>query len=157
MRCTFLILLIVSSLNLKSQSDALPELASSFTALIVENIDSSVAWYERNLGFELYKININEERGFAQANLERSGSRLELIEIKGSPSIKDIQIIIPDVNRLQGIFKFGFDVEGFDHWISHLQSSGVQFSGDVVNDPVSDKRMVIILDPDGNRVQLFER
>jgi len=34
--------------------------------------------------------------------------------------------------------------------------SKVDFNGGVVEDPVSGKKMVIILDPDGNRIQLFE-
>lgn len=43
----------------------------------------------------------------------------------------------------------------FDQWVASLQKSGVEFHGKVVGDPLTKQKMVIIKDPDGNRIQLF--
>ena len=56
-----------------------------------------------------------------------------------------------------GFFKFGMKIPDFDQWISHLTDAKAEMHGEVVIDPVSEKRMLIIKDPDGNRIQLFEK
>ncbi len=81
---------------------------------------------------------------------------IELIEIKFSLDPSKIIESKPKGTRVQGFFNFGFKVKEFDEWISHLEESNTLFQGEVVADPVSNKRMVIVLDPDGNRIQLFE-
>jgi predicted enzyme related to lactoylglutathione lyase len=40
--------------------------------------------------------------------------------------------------------------------VSHFEETGTEFNGQVVKDKNSGKRMVVIFDPDGNRIQLFE-
>ena len=51
---------------------------------------------------------------------------------------------------------FGFSVQNFDSRVKQLTSNGVVFQGKVVTDSKTLNRMVIVLDPDGNRIQLFE-
>ncbi|MBO6524105.1 MAG: VOC family protein [Balneolaceae bacterium] len=50
----------------------------------------------------------------------------------------------------------GFKIQNFDSWVKYLREKQVSFRGDVVNDPISGKKMVVVLDPDGNRIQFFE-
>ena len=45
----------------------------------------------------------------------------------------------------------------FDDWVDTLKHAKVEFYGDVVTDELSGKRMLLIKDPDGNRIQLFEK
>ena len=44
----------------------------------------------------------------------------------------------------------------FDTWVARLKATGVEFQGDVVIDKTSGKKMLVVKDPDGNRIQLFE-
>ncbi len=48
-------------------------------------------------------------------------------------------------------------VTDFEKWIDHLTNEKVDFYGSVVTDDTTGKRMVIITDPDGNRIQIFEK
>ena len=59
--------------------------------------------------------------------------------------------------RVTGFFKIGFLVTEFDMWIDHLTNEKVDFYGNIVTDDTTGKRMAIITDPDGNRIQIFEK
>ncbi len=139
-----------------AQNEKIPELEAYFSALIVNDIEQSLDWYSGILGFEIHNKTVDKDRGFKLANLKRENNSLELIELDAA---QDPKKAIPNYHkktRLVGIFKFGYKTSHFDSWISHLQKNKVKWQGQVVTDPVSGKRMLIILDPDGNRVQLFE-
>lgn len=145
------------SLSGWSQSKDLADLSPFFTAIIVQDIDSSIFWYQEKLRFEVEDQLSLPERGFAQANLSNGQMKLELIQLE---SAIDPATALPNYTsktRMHGIFKFGFEVKGFDAWQEHLKAVQAQFYGEVVSDPTSGVRMIIILDPDGNRIQLFEQ
>ena len=97
------------------------------------------------------------EYGFEQTNLTNGAMNLELIQLQSAVSPNEAIPNYSAKTRLQGIFKIGLQVQQFDKWMAHLQKLEVRFHGGVVTDPISAKRMVIILDPDGNRIQLFEK
>lgn len=140
-----------------AQSEALPDPEPYFSAIIVDNIDTSIEWYTTILGFEvLNKVELTE-RGIAQANLKRGTIAMELIELDSAISRDELVTMNPDFKRIQGIFKIGFSVESFNDWVTFLETSNVTFNGSVVVDEQSGKKMVIIKDPDGNSIQLFEK
>ncbi|MEP2773931.1 MAG: VOC family protein [Fulvivirga sp.] len=128
------------------------DLSPTFLAIIVSDMDSSIAWYQQKLGFEVVNQTANEARGFKQANLKTASTKLELIEIKNAVNPSD-SIKSP----LIGLFKFGFTTQKFDWWIEHLEQQAAHFHGRVVPDPHSGKRLVLVKDPDGNRIQIFEQ
>lgn len=138
------------------QAKELSDPTPNFSALIVKDIDVSLAWYTDMLGYTILDQKDVKEMNFRQANLKRGSSAIELIEL--GKAIDPAAVIegYSEKTKIQGIFKIGFTVSDFDDWISHLETSNAEFHGSVVSDPVSGKRMVIIKDPDGNRVQLFE-
>lgn len=139
------------------QEGSSPELEAHFLALIVSDFDASKAWYINALGFEVVTSDEYPDRGFKQSNLKRGEILLELIELDKA---KNPEEIIPDYTsamRLTGIFKVGFMVTDFDKWIVQLTQKKVDFHGDTVIDESTGKRMVIIKDPDGNRIQIFEK
>ncbi len=148
-----LILILLSLTQAKAQDKSLPDLTPYFSAFIVSSIDSSIFWYQDILGFELINKTENAERGFYQANLMRGKTLIELIQLNGTLSQNEAS---PNA-RIEGIFKVGFKVKDFDSWVKYLEEKQVTFRGSVVNDPISGKEMVIILDPDGNRIQFFEQ
>ncbi len=139
-----------------SQSIPADEIRPYFAAIVVQDIDQSISWYQRNLGFEVVNKVEREDLGFKQSNLSREGFALELIEDDYSVAVAEIKEGKHRRTKPQGYFKLGFLVSDLDVWIAFLTEKGVAFHGDAVTDPVSGKRMVIILDPDGNRIQLFE-
>ena len=128
-----------------------------FIALIVQDIDSSIHWYTSILDFELKDSTHHSGRGIKQANLLGEGGKLELIEISSSVSPSALMERNAENGRLQGVFKIGFTVMNFDAWQQKIEDYAVDINGQVVQDPVTQKRMMVILDPDGNRVQLFEK
>lgn len=139
-----------------AQVNELPNPQPSFIALIVSDIDSSLNWYISNLGFEQLNRVEFEDRGFKQANLKRGPFHIELIELNSAIHPAEVLKDKPRRTRLGGIFKFGFQVAQFDNWITHLNSVGVIKNQNVVTDPISEKRMIIVNDPDGNRIQIFD-
>ena len=151
------ILLLFSILVSFSQNDKPPKLEPYFTAVIVEDIETSISWYSKALGFKIINQREISKMGFKQANLKCGDTAIELIELDKAISPKDI---IPNYNsktRIQGLFKVGFWVSDFDLWLEHLTTQKVNFHGRSVKDPESGKRMIIIKDPDGNKIQLFEK
>ena len=140
-----------------AQEETLPDPEPYFIAIIVENLDNSLNWYASALGFEVLNKNESTQINFKQANLKRGSILIELIELGSAVSP---QATIPNYNnktRLTGFFKTGFLIPEFDKWVSRLEALEVEFHGKVVIDAISGKKMVIIKDPDGNRIQLFEK
>lgn len=151
------ITLIIFFLPVHSQLDSSYNLNSNFTALLVDDLDASLDWYRTVLGFDVVSRTDSEERGFSQANLIRGDERLELVTLMNIKSLSELLGRPADDVLLNGIFKFGFAVDDFDRWAMHFRKQNVAFRGEVVEDPQSGKRMVVLLDPGGNRVQIFER
>ncbi|WP_420581018.1 VOC family protein [Reichenbachiella sp.] len=152
-----LCILLLLPLSIQAQFIPPKNLSPYFNAIIVNELDSSLVWYQQVLGFEVLNSKEFPEMGFKQANLKKGTSSLELIELNSAISLKET---IPNYNsktKTIGLFKFGFQVEDFDQWLAYLESTQATIHGRVVNDELTNKRMVIILDPDGNRIQLFER
>jgi len=135
----------------------LPPPKAYFSAIIVNNMDTSLQWYTKIFGCQKINLIHLEERGLKQANLQCGNALLELIEIKGSMDPSTILKSKPQGTKLKGFFKFGFEVEDFDGWMSHLEQFKAHIHGSAVTDPNSGKRIVVLLDPDGNRIQLFEQ
>jgi catechol 2,3-dioxygenase-like lactoylglutathione lyase family enzyme len=139
-----------------AQNNAVPSLDASFFALIIEDLDTSINWYSDVLGFNLIQKNEFTESGFSQANLHQSNTSLELIQLQSAISLKENLPNYTSKTRVHGIFKIGFTLAEFDIRIAHLKEKEVEFHGNIVRDKLSGKRMVIIKDPDGNKIQLFE-
>lgn len=136
------------------QEDKVTALQPSFAAIIVSDMEVSIQWYSEKFDMKIINQVDLPELGLKQANLGSELFKLELIELKGSiDPLKGTEGNI----RVQGFFKIGFTVEDFDQWIGHLESQQAQFKGQAVADPVSRKRTILVLDPDGNRIQLFEK
>jgi len=140
-----------------AQNDSTQDLEAYFSAMIVSDFDSSINWYSNVLGFEVVNRIESVERGFKQSNLKRGGILIELIELDKAVNL---EAIVPNYNnkmRTIGFFKIGFLVTDFDNWIDHLANKKVDFYGSTVTDDTTGKRMAIITDPDGNRIQIFEK
>ncbi|MDH7446529.1 VOC family protein [Aquimarina sp. 2201CG14-23] len=140
-----------------SQESKLPEPEGNFSAIITTNIDNSITWYSNTLGFKIINKTENIERGFKQANLKTGKVWIELIELKNVLAQENILKDKPKGTKISGFFKFGMQVSAFNDWIIHLKKLNTEFLGTVVTDKLSGKKMVLIKDPDGNRIQIFEK
>ncbi len=149
-------LLFHLSLSIQAQGCPPTDIQASFMAIIVHDIDLSIKWYSEKLGFELVNRADLEDRGISQANLKQTDTHLELIQTKDAVSIQTLLDGQQKGTKVEGLFKFGITIPHFDEWMKHLEEVKTEFHGDVVRDPVTSKRMIIIKDPDGNRIQLFE-
>lgn len=140
-----------------SQTESIPEIDPYFSAIIVTDLESSVSWYSMVLGFNVTDQFESKERGFKIANLKRSSMAIELLEIKNAVHPESI---IPDYSsktKIVGFFKIGYRVADFEGMVDHLMKKDVEFYGNIVKGPNTGKRMVIITDPDGHRIQIFEK
>jgi len=149
-----LLVFLISSFLLGCKSE--PEkmiFNEGFAAFIVKDISTSIDWYTNKLGFEIINETNLEERGIKQANLKLGNTNIELIE-----STKSIDPFENNTKKglVQGIFKIGFVVSDFDKWKNHLIEQQLITEKDIVTNPIDNKKMLIIKDPDGNRIQLFE-
>ncbi len=155
-RVLIVLCLVLISGASPAQETEIPELKAHFSAIIVTNMASSIAWYTEMLGFEIVDKRELPEAGFKQANLKRGNALVELIQINSALEPKKV---IPGYNpktRLTGIFKVGFLVSEFDTFLYHLKANNANFQGNVVVEQNTGKRMIIIKDPDENRIQIFE-
>jgi hypothetical protein len=109
------------------------------------------------LGLKIVNKNESEDLGFKVANLKRGNIFVELMELERALSPKDFISSYNQGIRIKGLFKTGFLVSDFEKWMDHFNKKGVLFHGNVVTDELSGNKMVIILDPDGNYIQIFEK
>ncbi len=144
-------LLVLVLFSCKSPTTNL-ELSDGFAAFIVKDIQQSITWYNKSFGFELINETHLEDRGIKMANLGLGNTKIELIE-----SATVIDPLDNQKGLVLGIFKVGYVVSNFDAWKDHLLNLGLISERLVVTDPVTNIRTLIITDPDGNRIQLFEK
>ncbi|MEQ9305047.1 MAG: VOC family protein [Marinoscillum sp.] len=114
--------------------------------IITKDAKNLALWYEKNLGFEPsndFDLLYHESLTIL---LDENKDARHLDTVKRHLNIKE----------LPGIFKFGFVTNQFDDLVKSLERNGVSFHGSVMYDSLLDQRMVIIKDPEGNRIQLFE-
>lgn len=148
---------LILSLSCLHYSIAQPESPQPyFTALMVQNIDTSTQWYSSVLGFEVINQTAMESIGLRQANLTLDGALLELIEIPTAIEKQKVFAQFEGKKYVQGIFKIGFKVANLDAFVTYLRSKNVDFHGEIVRDDKLNMRMIIIKDPDGNYIQFFE-
>lgn len=132
------------------------DLRASFFAIIVNEMDPSLEWYKEVLNFQEVDRTENPDFGLVQVNLIRGRVRLELIEIQTAVDPYQILGEADKGKRLTGLFKVGFSVKDFDAWADQFHKREIIVNDKIVINPLTGTRMVVIRDPDGNRIQLFE-
>lgn len=154
MKNVLLAFTLFSSLTLLSQPTENLDFQPHFAACIVSDIETSQHWYRTIFDLEIINQNQSEEHGYKIVNLANETFKLELIQL--DYAIDPDSLVSNPKARFIGYFKVGFQVENLNEWIDHLKIHKVNFVGNTVTDPVSGKNTLIILDPDGNRIQLFD-
>lgn len=115
---------------------------------IVDDVDDSIEFYRDNLGFE-------EEMRPAPtfAMLSRGDLRLALSAPSGAGGAGQA---MPDGTRPTpgGWNRFSLQVQGLDEIVDDLRSRGVRFRSEVIEGRGG--RQILVDDPSGNPVELFE-
>lgn len=112
---------------------------------IVSDLDTTVAFYRDKLGFE---VAMNVPQQFAA--LSRDGLTLYL-NVPGAGSAGKAG----GHPEPGGWNRFSLETDDLDAQIGELRAKGASFRGDVAEGPGG--RQILVEDPSGNVVELFER
>ncbi|MGH3308966.1 MAG: VOC family protein, partial [Nocardioides sp.] len=111
---------------------------------IVDDVEAAVDFYTAHLGFTL-----RFSAGPAFADVVRGPLRL-LISGPASSGARST----PDQNAAAGRNRIHLVLDAFDSEVEDLRSAGLSFVSDVVSGPGG--RQILLADPAGNLVELFE-
>lgn len=126
-----------------------------FSAVVVKNIDTSVAWYKSVFGLSIKETMNDPNSSYKITILESPKYLLELLELKGSVSRDETLKGKAAGTEMQGHFKIGFRVANMDDCLKQLAALKIAVP-QVWTDAKTKKRNFLIKDPDGNLVQFFE-
>ncbi|MGI8550679.1 MAG: VOC family protein [Dehalococcoidia bacterium] len=115
---------------------------------IVNNIDATVAFYTRHLGFQ---VNAHPGPGFAM--LSRGDLRLLLNTTGGGGGAGQP---MPDGRRPEpgGWNRIQLEVDDLEGTVDTLKQGGVHFRNDIVVG--NGGKQILLDDPSGNAIELFE-
>jgi catechol 2,3-dioxygenase-like lactoylglutathione lyase family enzyme len=113
---------------------------------MVEDVDASIRFYTKHLGFSL---GINASPAFAEVT--KGNLRLLLSGRKSSAgrAMSDGTLPMPG-----GWNRIHFVVDNLTNEINRLKAQGVHFRNDIVTGPGGSQ--ILIVDPSGNLIELFE-
>ena len=60
-------------------------------------------------------------------------------------------------SQVRGIYKFGFMVDNIEAQVARMSEKGVDFQGDLFDDERFGVKTILVKDPEGNLIQLFEK
>jgi catechol 2,3-dioxygenase-like lactoylglutathione lyase family enzyme len=133
-----------------------PEFQPYFSAVIVNNLEESVKWYQSVLNLKV-KTNMNHpNHSYHIIILESSDYMLELLELRGSLAKDEVMKGKPKGTEVQGHFKIGFKIASVNDWVRHLKSLRIDVP-QVWTDSTTGMKNFLVKDPDGNLVQFFEK
>jgi catechol 2,3-dioxygenase-like lactoylglutathione lyase family enzyme len=118
-------------------------MASVNVRYIVDDVDAAIPFYER-LGFEVV---MHPAPGFAALQREDLGLLLNQPGAGGAGTAGGDP-------RPGGWNRFQVEVEDLDAFVADLSAAGARFRGDIVEGRGG--RQVLLEDPSGNPVELFE-
>lgn len=114
---------------------------------IVDDVDAAIDFYSKRLGFD---VQMHPSPGFAA--LERDGLRLLL----NAPGAGGAGQAMPDGRRPEpgGWNRIQLEVEDLDATVERLKGDGAALRSDIVSGKGG--RQVLVDDPSGNPIELFE-
>ena len=147
MRIWMGVLVLIVGLRAPASAQELAGLLDpAFVAVRVDALAEAAAWYQRV--FELTEVNRIDTDDVSIRILSSAGLSVELIE---RPT--DVR---PGGTPL-GLFKTGLFVRDIDRVVEILRGRDVDTDDRVFTDEALRVRSIVLRDPEGNRLQLFER
>lgn len=125
-----------------------------FFAISAADAKVTAGWYVEAFGLEIIEESTSPDGTVGVVNIGNERVRIEIIE---HPEAKNRQELgIARGYDVHGVFKVGFFVEDIEAEIARLEALGVTFRGRLVEFPSHGVRTILVNDPEGNIVQLFE-
>ncbi|MFC1491517.1 VOC family protein [Nitrospinota bacterium] len=134
--------------------------ACADVAIVVKDIDKSLAFYQDILGMEETRVldlpaDFARKAGFATEGLKLhflkfGNMNVKLLEFEEPPASRD-----PIANSQTGLRYITFWVKSMDETVAYLKSKGVStFKTDPI-ERVPGRKLVFFSDPDGNLLELL--
>ena len=128
--------------------------AQQFVGVSVADLATSEAWYRDAFGMK--PVFATKFDGGAVSVLENDWLMVELLHQDAAKPLKQIAADTPNY-LVHGIFKLGFFIPDLDARLAALAKLDIKPASRIYDDKANKTRNVFIMDPDGNRWQLFER
>ena len=132
-----------------------PGVRPHHVGISVADLETSIVWYESNLGFSLEStVPVPEDEGRVAMLVGEGGFRIELFELPGAAPLPDgRRHPAPDL-RTQGIKHVAYGVTDIDAREKRLRAAGADIVWDVrVHEDV---KVLFVRDNTGNLVELVE-
>ncbi|MEM9082099.1 MAG: VOC family protein [Planctomycetota bacterium] len=121
----------------------------------VADLDASIAWYERVLGFAVsIKWTVPELPGFRLAYLEKDGFRIELIDAGDHADHAVETMAFDQFLRTRGYSHVCFRVDDVDASMALIEAQGVVPELPPTDFPDVGRRVTFFRDIDGNYIEL---
>ena len=134
---------------------AAPSVRPHHVGISVADLQASIAWYERYLGFALESlVPVPEDEGRVAMLVAQGGFRVELFELPGAaPLPADRRHPATDL-RTHGVKHVAYQVAGIEAWQARLRDLGADIVWDLrVHEDV---KVLFLRDNTGNLVELVE-
>lgn len=142
---TRLLCLAVAGLFLLAPGMVSANRTGSYFAVIVNDIDQSVAWYSSTLALEAGEM-LSEEGRYEIINLRGESLFVELLQLAAAGDRPE--------GLVKGPFKVGFLVDDINQFVGELPAS-IERPG-IIDDEANKLLMIQLKDPDGNTVQVMQ-
>ena len=133
------------------------QVAGSFFALSVPDVETSSKWYADKLGLKVAMQMAKSKDGPAVRILVGGGLIVELIEVEKAVPLSKAAPAISATELVHGIFKAGVIVDDLDQVIALLKARDVAIFLGPFPARENSMRNLIIRDNDGNLIQFFGR
>jgi len=141
---------LLIAITLSVSLEASPELSLKKVVLRTDDVTKLAEWYIEQLQFNL---EVNTENKIV---LTKMSFELELIEQENAIRLDNVKLK-DGKNRMTGIYKYGFAVNNLDSLFEYVSAKELQTRGGIINDSQAGMKSFILVDPDNNYIQFFEK
>ncbi len=129
-------------------------------AISVRDIDSTTAWYGKYLGFTQIDKKDFPDYKMSIVILQKESVRLELVQHKESVPVSSLLPKLDNPALIQGYGKVAYEVNNIEQIVRMMKADSVRFILELQDDDIKSfegYKSCIVLDNNGNWVQLFQR
>lgn len=126
------------------------------TAISVSDVNASVEWYRRVLGFRPVS-QANLENGASFAMIRRNGVIIELLKVRDQQALPMLNQDPPNHLKYLGVKNFCLWVDNMDTTMRELRAQNVKFVWEALTLPEVGTRVTMIRDNNDNLIALWER